>query len=715
MLPLLLAASVAAAAPCHNVTFNTAPWFEGGGLIRSIAAADFNGDGLTDLVVASGGTTGMTGRAPGLKVFLNEGNGRFGDAITVSSTLYVSDVKTFDFDGDGAPDIVATDEDTGKLIVFANRRTSFPEVWRDDEGGSAPALGDFDGDGRIDLVHRVGAELVVLKGGNAAFTKVRFTEPAAVSGAILAADLDRDGRADVIEMAPAENRFYIRRGSAATVLGAATPTAMFRETPWLAFVGDFDGSGYPDIVSLPRTTAAMEVLHDPAVSSAAPVWQPWSYLGPAAAIDVNGDGVTDLVFEVPFGRIVPAVLGANATFQALPYAFFPLPDTSLDSIVAGDFDGDGKPDVAMANTHAVSVLLNRGGGRFAAPPELGVPRVLRARDLNHDGIPDLITAGNPIVWFGNADGTYRPGTAARPAAGNLMEVADLNGDGNDDLVVVATNPTGGIAGQLWILLGDGSGSFTTKDLGAFAYRPTSLSVVDVDGDGKLDIVAGNSFTGGPPHAVTIAWGRGDGTFEPPVDLDSAAFYLGPHMTAGDINGDGLPDIVAGDAYGRSTFLNLGGRKFQTTSTREPIDGQIRLADMNGDGKADLVEAVSRLFTVGIANGVDVTVRLGRSDGTFSSGITTQAPVYDVRTLDVVDFNGDGKRDVLINDYGTTASTNTFTVLLGRGTGEFAPPMLFPSTGDLSVVDVNGDGRPDIMNGDAVRLNRCEDKRRATTH
>jgi len=701
LLVSLLSSASFGAAPCANITFDSAPTFKAGGLITGIATADFNGDGHPDLVVANGGSISAFGRTPGVKIYLNDGLGRFTNTITISDTLYADDVKVLDFDGDGAPDVLVTDSDTGWLLLFANRRTSFPLVWSDDETGRPPVvIGDFNGDHRADLARRIGVELVVYVAGNGTFTKLRLAEPVALSAGMAAGDLDGDGRDDLVEADPNGQQLYIRRGSATKVLDAPQPTAKFRENPYAVILGDFDGSGHLDIVTQAVNTTTVEVLHDPGVSSsAAPVWQPYDGYDVHIAADVTGDGVPDLVSHVPFGRVMVGVLGSNPTFQAQPRSYFALPETSLSFMAAADFDGDGKLDLAVSNRTDVAILFNRGGGRFIAPPHIGATGVRAVVDLNHDGIPDLIADRNPIVWFGNGDGTYRAGTAARPTPFGkvLVEIADVNGDGNLDMVVVANDPTGTLDGNLWILFGDGRGSFTMKDLGLFGKRPSSLAVTDIDRDGKLDIVVGNDRIA-VGSTVTIAYGRGDGTFETPVDL--AAPNGGTIMRVGDLDGDGLPDIVAGDVYARSLFFNLGGRKFRAIPLKEAIDDKLQVADMNGDGKADLIETT--FF------GVDVRVRLGRGDGTFLPDIVTRAPIYQASSLDVADLNGDGRPDVILNDYTSTASTNTFTVLLGKGNGQLEPPMSWLSWGALRIVDINGDGHPDIMNDDTVRLNICTD-------
>jgi hypothetical protein len=716
----LFVASLVAAAPCRHVAFGSAPWFPGGeftvpddGGITSLAAADFNGDGNADLVVASGGD--VFRRYSRLTIFFNDGRGEFSNGIVILKDVFVRDVKILDFDGDGAPDLLVTEDDTGKLSVLVNQGNTFAEAWRDEERGEEPTIGDFNGDGYVDVARRVGSELVVLAGGRGTFTKFRFSEPAGASGPITAGDLDGDGLDDLIESLPEAHQLMVRRGNLQNFLGTPSPTPAFREKPYFLFVGDFDGNGHPDIVSEPLDVPILEVLHDAGVSSTGPVFQSYSgYSYQMIAGDFTGDGIPDLVSNVPFGRIVTGVLGSNPTFQPLKPSYFALPLHTLSPMVAADFNNDGALDLAVSSEQDVAILLNHGGAHFVAPPQIAATGVRAVVDLNHDGIRDLITDTNPIVWFGNADGTYTAGTAARPKGAfndeTLVEVADLNADGHDDLVVVAHNPFGTTNGQLWIMLGDGSGSFVTHDLGFFGHRPTSLVVTDIDRDGKLDIVVGSDIPlSGMP--VTIAYGRGDGTFEPSVDITVPGG--GTQMSVGDINGDGLPDIMAGDGYGRTVLINLGHRQFRSTWSQEPFEGPMRLTDVNGDGKWDLIEAVSR----SLPTRVEVRVRLSRGDGTFAAAVVTQVPIYDADSMLIADLNGDGHPDVVIDDASSTASTNTFSVLLGNGTAAFDPPRLWPSNGRLTIVDLNGDGLLDIMNGDSVRMSSCTDAphRRAVTH
>lgn len=720
VLVCLFIASLAAAAPCRHVAFGSAPWFPGGefpgpdgAAISSLAAADFNSDGNTDLVVASGGD--LFRRYSRLTIFFNNGHGEFSDGFVILKDVLVRDVEILDFDGDGAPDLLIADDDTGKLSVLVNHGNTFTEGWHDDERGESPALGDFNGDGYVDIARRAGSDLVVLTGGRGTFTKFRFSESAGASGPIAAGDLDGDGLDDLIESLPEAHQLMVRRGTLQNVLGAPSPTPTFREKPYFLFVADFDGDGHPDIVTEPRDVPILEVLHDAEVSSTGPVFQSYSgYSYQMIAGDFTGDGIPDLASNVPFGRIVTGVLGSNPTFQPLKPSYFGLPLHTLSPMAAADFNNDGALDLAVSGEQDIAILLNHGGAHFAAPHQLEAIGVRAALDLNHDGIRDLITDTNPIVWFGNEDGTYTPGTAARPKGGfndeTLVEVTDLNADGHDDLVVVAHNPVGTTNGQLWIMLGDGSGSFVTHDLGYFGHRPRSVVVTDIDRDGKLDIVVGSDIPlSGMP--VTIAYGRGDGTFEPSVDITATGG--GEQMSVGDIDGDGLPDIMAGDGYGRTVLINIGHRQFRSTWSQEPFEGQMRLADVNSDGKWDLIEAVSR----SLPTRVEVRVRLSRGDGTFAAAVVTQVPIYDADSMLIADLNGDGHPDVVLSDASSTASTNTFSVLLGNGTAAFDPPSLYPSEGRLSIVDLNGDGLLDILNGDSVRMSTCTDAghRRAVAH
>jgi uncharacterized protein (DUF2141 family) len=283
-----------------------------------------------------------------------------------------------------------------------------------------------------------------------------------------------------------------------------------------------------------------------------------------------------------------------------------------------------------------------------------------------------------------------------------VKAVDLNGDGRPDLVVAGEGSGGGPA-TVSVLLGNGDGSFQPpQDFDAGGYSIYAIAVADVNGDGKpdvlgplcLDVSCDNS-------ALAVLLGRGDGTFQAAQTYGLGAVNdLRSSIAVGDVNGDGKLDVLAsvctlGNCGGHvSVLLGNGDGTFQTAYNLDTGRlGGIALAKVNGDGKLDLVVSYSGAIGVLFGNG----------DGTFQAAKTT-ATSSDAKLGAVADVNGDGKLDVLltigcVDPDCANGAKGGVQVLLGNGDGTFQPGQIFNSGGSLAgalvVGDVNRDGKPDL--------------------
>jgi uncharacterized repeat protein (TIGR01451 family) len=335
------------------------------------------------------------------------------------------------------------------------------------------------------------------------------------------------------------------------------------------------------------------------------------------------------------------------------------------NLVLADFNRDGKADLAfitMGASNGVTIQLGNGDGTFGFPVNIAfAPSAqlygLAVGDFNHDGKPDLAVSdtGNSLVAIlkGNGDGSFQPEvdyvTGMQPTA---IAVGDFNFDGLADIATV-----GGALGSAWVhvLLGKADGTFAPAfSSPAGSATDVSLIVADFNGDGKADIAAGSFFATG----VNIMLGKGDGTFLPPL-TNNTGFAV--FMASADFNGDGKSDVVTLDgAASASILLSNGDGTFQPAlsmllNSVGPPDG-LAVGDFNGDGKADL--AVSNF-------GGGVQVFAGNGDGTFQP--YQQATTYMTGTgpgrLVVGDFNGDGRADIAVSTSG-----NAVSLLLGSAAG-----------------------------------------------
>jgi hypothetical protein len=304
-------------------------------------------------------------------------------------------------------------------------------------------------------------------------------------------------------------------------------------------------------------------------------------------------------------------------------------------------------------------------------------------DLNGDGQPDVIiandvTPGDVIVMLGNGDGSFQaPATFSTGNKPYGVAVADLNGDGRADLLVANHD-----SNSVGILLGNGNGTFAPQTTVLAGSGPSSITADDVNGDGRLDLLLVNSGD----QTVGAMLGNGNGTFQPQQTFvtGSGAFFI----AVSDVNGDGKLDVAVSDNHTIGLLLGNGNGTFQSqrlfTAGIEP--GTITITDLNADGKPDLITANSMDNTV--------SVLLGNGDATFKPQ-QTFATGFEPISLAASDVNGDGNIDLVT----ANIFANTLSVLLGNGDGTFQTQLTFaagaaPDT--VALTDANQDGRPDII-------------------
>ena len=354
-------------------------------------------------------------------------------------------------------------------------------------------------------------------------------------------------------------------------------------------------------------------------------------------------------------------LTASGILPAQNVTFVPLSQVSTgskpDALALGDFNGDGIPDVAVANsgTQTVSVLRGIGNGFFAALTTFTTgqsPRAIVTGDFNRDGKLDLAVANfgsnNISIFLGNGNGTFRA-FGSYPVAGPVaIAVADFNGDGKLDLGVVATN-----SNTVAIFVGTGSGDFLPFFTAATGGRPLSVATADFNGDGKLDLAVANSTS----NDVSILLGNGNGTFQ--SSRSFAAGDLPSYVTTGDFNGDGLMDLAVTNATGFSSgsisvLLSQGNGTFQAprTFTGGANPSFLVAADFNLDGKLDLAVANAGSDSVSIFLGIGNGEFLAPQDFTAGS-----SPAW----LAVADFKRDGRPDLLV----ANSDSDSLSVLINQ--------------------------------------------------
>ncbi|HEY3972358.1 MAG TPA: Ig-like domain repeat protein [Candidatus Sulfotelmatobacter sp.] len=343
-------------------------------------------------------------------------------------------------------------------------------------------------------------------------------------------------------------------------------------------------------------------------------------------------------------------------------------------------------------------------------------------DLTGDGTLDVVVTnqfdGTVGVLLGNGDGTLRNVVVYSVGGGaSSITIADVNGDHKPDLIVVGDEEAITVA----VLLANGDGTFqpaVTYSSGGYGYaEPSQILVADVNLDGKPDLVLTNQCADSAcmNGSVSVLLGNGNGTFQPAVSYSSGG-YLASGLALADFNGDGIPDLAVTNCgsigatncapetgtTGNGTIgvlLGKGDGTFQaavdySSGAQEFFFTRIAVADVNGDGKPDLLVA-----NEGGDNGNgegSAGVLLGNGDGTFQPVVTYDSGGDWANSILVADLNEDGVADLVLTDF-----SGTIGVLLGKGDGTFQAVTSYGAGGvnhsnSALVADLNGDNIPDVV-------------------
>ena len=623
-----------------------------------VAVGDFNRDGKLDLAVADAGSSNITVR-------LGNGDGTFQSPASFAAGSSPFWIETADFNGDGKADLAVANNGSANVSILLGQGDGTFAAPVNYTVGSGPywiVAGDFNNDGKKDLAvadYNANKISILLGVGDGTFqAAVHYTAGTGPSS-IAAGDFNNDGKQDL----------------AVTNYGSGTVSI---------FLGVGDGT-----FAAPTTLTAGSGATSVVVS------------------DVNGDGNADLLVASTNNNAVTLWRGVgDGTFAST--ATYTI--TGPVQVVSEDLDRDGRPDmvVAAASGPSIAAYLNTGVctancGAMAAAVNYGsgsAPQAVIAGDFNHDGKLDIATANNTAntvsVALGQGDGTFQAASDySAGSAPRAVKAADVNGDGRLDLIVADSS-----SNQVSVLLGNSNGTFQGATTYGTGTTPHSVAVGDFNRDGKPDLAVANSASSN----VSVLLGNGDGTFQTAVSYGAGT--TPESVVVADFNRDGKADLaVANSGSGNvSLLLGNGDGTFQTATTFSAGTTPLALAaaDLNHDGKLDLIVANS-----GSGN---VSVLLGNGAGSFAAAVNYTAGTNPY-ALVVGDFNRDGLIDVAVALNGGNAAV----VLTGTGSGALSSPVSF-STGTtpygIAAGDFNHDGTLDLAvansgsNNVSVLLNSC---------
>jgi hypothetical protein len=679
LLALLIAPllSLPAFAQTQPPIFPTNILYTATNILGPFTSGDFNGDGQPDVAYISPPAEGTA--YPSIVVLLNQGTiGAFTPVTTGGLSCTANTIEAADLNNDKNLDLALTCKEGYVVVLLGNGNGTFQSpsyVSVPNAGLLAPPV-DLNGDGYLDLVSTSATATstnisVLLNQGTSSpgtFSTVKtYPGPTGISfSTIGVGDFNGDGKQDVLA-GPVSAPFVVFYGNGDGTLQTLQTLQATSNINGAFATGDFNRDGFTDIAYLASTasTSSLQVLLGNSsgqftTGSSLPLNAGAAYQTIVPAGSTNNGNNTDLAL---IGNNFLIALGdGNGGFTSgQTYDF-----SGILRSVSPEAAGNGKTNLIFNTTSGLVFVPGNGDGTFQALPTTDLENfILVSADLNNDGLTDVLgidTSGNLVAALGRGNGRFTitsriPG----PGVNGQMAAGDFNGDGNIDDVLFLVN---GAGVQVTFLAGNGDGTFQPAAAGIQMPVPGVQTTVtgDFNGDKNLDIVFFSSGTRAQPQASYLYYlaGNGQGAFAAPVaiaqqDLNDSGSLI---LTA-DLNRDNKMDLI----WNNTVFLGNGDGTFN----RQPLSVSgtpLAVGDLNGDGIPDLVAKAS--------GSGPVSIYAGNGDGTFQTSpfYTAILPPYISPASALIgDVNADGHPDLLVQ-YATAEDTTQLAVFLGNGAGNF---------------------------------------------
>jgi hypothetical protein len=670
------------------------------GTLVGVAVADFNRDGFQDVALA------REGAPSDVLLYLNNQLGGWATeaAFTLSAAAGLPKaIAARDVNEDGRPDLVVATDGALVVTLLGDGEGGFPSASRresDFTGGQTDVvLADFDRDGILDAaVAQPGSSeiRIGLGDGSGSFSATPPLAAEPVETKLAVGDFDEDGRADIAGAAFGNSDAVLRLSQ----LGIGCPSASFARGgrlqplvngPTAMASGDWNDDGIPDVVTagslaLSILTGDGKLGFSSAVDIAlTPSGNPKSIA--VADLDVDGDVDLAVTSQITNVLLLRNSAGAFTNAGSLPVG------TTAYAVTAGDYNGDGAPDLVTINRLDTSLTFFPGLGDLTFGPLVNTPigfgamSALAAGDIDGDGRLDVVVtsdANNVVRWYkGDGAGGFTLGgnhpVGSFPVA---VAVGDLNGDTRPDLAVANA-----LSDNVAVLLNQGGGGFSAAAFYPAGDTPRSVAIGDANADGRPDLVVANRDT----HDVTVLLGDGAGSF--PTSRRVPGHNSPERALLLDADRNGRADLVV-----TTSPTTTGGNVAVFPGDGLGGFGPVQIAagavlgmatgDFDRDGRTDLLTVAS--------GATSLAFHKGQGDGTFAAPVTFATGLFQPNSLGVGDFDRDGDQDVVASSSGTQIA-----LLVGDGNGSFsalAPVASTMSTAagtGLAVGDFDRDGALDV--------------------